>query len=54
MCKFTDAAGVEWCQCLMEGLNEIWDKTVQILGGATSIDGMGTLPKTRKTKKKLL
>ena len=37
-------------QCLMEGHNDIRAKTEQIFGGATSIDRMGTLPKTTNKK----
>ena len=49
--KLADAAGIEWCQSLMEGLYEIRAMTIQMLGGATSISRMGTLPKS--TNKKL-
>ena len=40
ICKLRDAAGMEAL------LNDIRARTVQILGGAISTDGMGTFPKT--------
>ena len=51
ICKLTDAAGMEGRQTLMDGLNDIRARTVQILGGAPSTDGMGTFPKTTNKQK---
>lgn len=50
VCKLTDAAGTAGRECLMEGLNDIRGKTIDILGGATSSTGMGTLPKSTNKK----